>query len=142
MATGHAFHRTSARRARRACDTGRAFSRTSARRAQRACDAHLLVLIEAREEDDGHTEDVVVGDAARVRRLGLEYNFVAAHLHRPDADRVEQLVVLVRLGRADIDELPLDVVVERSDALKLDLKLRGATREGDYACRVEPTAGA
>lgn len=47
----------------------------------------------------------------------------ASHLHGPDEHRVEQLVVLVTLRRADVDQLPLDVVLDRRDTLERDLKL-------------------
>ena len=42
-----------------------------------------------------------------------------------DEHRVEHLVVLVSLSRADIDELPLNVIGDWSQALKAHLELKG-----------------
>ena len=69
----------------------------------------LAAVVRAGEQDHRHAEQLVDGDALGVGRVRLEDKLVDAHGDRPDQQRVELLVVVVRLGRADVGELPLEV---------------------------------
>lgn len=73
-------------------------------------DAHeLAVLVAAAEEDDGDADDLAVGNASKIRRVGLEDELVDADGDRADEHRVQLLVVLGGGGRADIREFPFEV---------------------------------
>ena len=128
----------------------RAGAREGGRAGRWAHPDELLLVVGAAEQDDRHPKDVVGRDSPRVRRLRLKNNLVAAHLHGSDQDRIQHLIILVRLGGPNVAashrdgacmrrgkgcatrgwgvclrELPLDVVRDRGDALKRDLKLCG-----------------
>mmetsp|Transcript_32384 Transcript_32384/g.82558 ORF Transcript_32384/g.82558 Transcript_32384/m.82558 type:complete len:203 (-) Transcript_32384:260-868(-) len=55
----------------------------------------LLLVVEAAEQDDRHSQDVVRWYPSRVGGIGLEDKLVGAHLHGSYVNRVEQLVVVV-----------------------------------------------
>jgi hypothetical protein len=59
-------------------------------------DTHeLALIIAAAEQNDCDTDDLAVGNARQVGRVGLELELVDANRERTDEDRVEFLVVLV-----------------------------------------------
>ncbi len=73
-------------------------------------DAHkFAAIVGARQQDHRHAEQLVDGDALRVGRVRLKDELVDADGDGADEQRVELLVVVVRLGRADVGELPLEV---------------------------------
>lgn len=73
-------------------------------------DAHeLAAVVGAGEQNDGDAEDLGVGDALRVRRVGLEDELVDADGDGPDEEGVQLLVILVRGCGADVGELPLEI---------------------------------
>ena len=53
----------------------------------------------------------------------LEHEHVPPLGHGPHVDGVQDLVKLLRLGRAHVDYLPLEVLGQILDALKCDLEL-------------------
>jgi hypothetical protein len=59
-------------------------------------DTHELALfVAAAEEDDRDADDLAVGDARQIRRVGAEGELVDADGERSDKDRVELLIILV-----------------------------------------------
>ena len=71
----------------------------------------LHVVVAARQQQHGHAEDVALGDAADVWRIRLEHELVRTHGDGADEDGVQDLVVRVALGAADVRQLPLEVCV-------------------------------
>lgn len=71
----------------------------------------LAAVVRAGEQDHCHAKQLVDRDALRVGRVRLEHKLVDPHGNRPDQQRVELLVVVVRLGGADVGEFPLEVCV-------------------------------
>ena len=64
-------------------------------------------------------------DFARVGRFGLKDDLVAAHLHGPHKHGVEELIILVALSGAHVDEFPLNILADRREALEAHLELEG-----------------
>ena len=59
-------------------------------------DTHeLALIIAAAEQNDCDTDDLAVGNARQVGRVGLELELVDANRERTDEDRVEFLIALV-----------------------------------------------
>lgn len=73
----------------------------------------LAVVVRAGEEDDGNADDVGWWNAGRVWGGGLEDELVDADWDWADEEGVQLLVVLGRLGGADVNELPLEVCGKR-----------------------------
>jgi hypothetical protein len=66
-----------------------------------------------------------------VRRIGLDGELHHAGGERPHFELVEHLVVLLVLGRADVDDLPVESVVELLEALECDVEVDGGLEGGD-----------
>lgn len=89
----------------------------------------LAAVVGAGQEDDSDTEDLGVGDALSIGSVGLEDELVDADGDGADEEGVELLVVLVRGGRADVGQLPLEICGRKQSA-------RVASRAMDVPRRV------
>lgn len=69
----------------------------------------LAAVVRARQQNDRHAQNLGIGDALDIWRVGLENKLVDADGDGADKQRVELLVVLVAGGRADVRQLPLEV---------------------------------
>jgi hypothetical protein len=59
----------------------------------------LAIFVAAAEQNDCDADDLAVGDAGQIRRVGAEEKLVHAHGKRADKDGVEFLVIFVANSR-------------------------------------------
>ena len=83
----------------------------------------LAAVVGAGQQDDGDAEDVGVGDAAGLGRVGLEDELVHTDGDRADEERVQLLVILITAGR--------NAMLGRASAMGIDsLRYIEGRREG------------
>ena len=73
----------------------------------------FLLLVRARDQNDGHAQDVAIGDGRRIRRVGLKDEFVHANGDRSHQYLIQDLIMGRRFRRTDVNYLPFDIILQR-----------------------------
>ena len=86
----------------------------------------LPLVVHRRNHEQGRPQQVVQrGDQPVVRRPRVYVEGADAHLADREGEVLQNLVVLAGVGRADVDDLPAELVGQLAQGLELDLDLDG-----------------
>lgn len=87
-------------------------------------------LVRASHKDDRDTQQVLLLQLRRIGCIGLQDELVDADRYRSYQNFIKNLIATRILGTSNIQDLPLEVVIEFLQAFKRDLELKRVGEAG------------